>query len=127
MTTVNLSPMSESAAHLRSKGACSCAPARSVAIASPPTAKRIIALRCIEIPVLSVVPSYRRMLPASRGGQARMDKPKAVTAAAHRLERLIYVMLTKGQWYTDQGRTGVSALSDREFAKPPPPEPGSRP
>ena len=56
-----------------------------------------------------------------------MDKPKAVTAAAHRLERLIYVMLTKGQWYTDQGRTGVSALSDREFAKPPPPEPGSRP
>ena len=35
---------------------------------------------------------------------ARMDKPKAVTAAAHKLARLIYSMLTKGQEYTDQGQ-----------------------
>lgn len=35
---------------------------------------------------------------------ARMDKPKAVTAAAHKLARLIYAMLTKGQEYTDQGQ-----------------------
>jgi transposase len=34
----------------------------------------------------------------------RMDKPKAVTAAAHKLARLIYTMLTKGQEYTDQGQ-----------------------
>jgi transposase len=40
---------------------------------------------------------YRRMC-------ARMDKPKAVTAAAHKLARLIYVMLTKGEEYTDQGQ-----------------------
>jgi transposase len=40
---------------------------------------------------------YRRMC-------ARMDKPKAVTAAAHKLARLIYMMLTKGQEYTDQGQ-----------------------
>ena len=40
---------------------------------------------------------YRRMC-------ARMDKPKAVTAAAHKLARLIYTMLTKGQEYTDQGQ-----------------------
>ena len=33
-----------------------------------------------------------------------MDKPKAVTAAAHKLARLIYAMLTKGQEYTDQGQ-----------------------
>ena len=33
-----------------------------------------------------------------------MDKPKAVTAAAHKLARLIYTMLTKGQEYTDQGQ-----------------------
>ncbi|MBL0012068.1 MAG: hypothetical protein IPP22_16230 [Nitrosomonas sp.] len=32
-----------------------------------------------------------------------MDKPKAVTAAAHKLARLIYTMLTKGEKYTDQG------------------------
>jgi hypothetical protein len=33
-----------------------------------------------------------------------MDKPKAVTAAAHKLARLIYSMLTKGEEYTDQGQ-----------------------
>lgn len=32
------------------------------------------------------------------------DKPKAVTAAAHKLARLIYTMLTKGQEYTDRGQ-----------------------
>ena len=35
---------------------------------------------------------------------ARMDKPKAVTAAAHKLARLIYTMLTKGEQYTDLGQ-----------------------
>ena len=35
---------------------------------------------------------------------ARMDKPKAVTAAAHKLARLIYTLLTKGHEYTDQGQ-----------------------
>ena len=40
---------------------------------------------------------YRRLC-------SRMDKPKAVTAAAHKLARLIYTMLTKGQEYTDQGQ-----------------------
>ena len=35
---------------------------------------------------------------------SRMDKPKAVTAAAHKLARLIYAMLTKGQEYTDLGQ-----------------------
>ena len=35
---------------------------------------------------------------------SRMDKPKAVTAAAHKLARLICAMLTKGQEYTDQGQ-----------------------
>ena len=35
---------------------------------------------------------------------SRMDKPKAVTAAAHKLARLIYTMLTKGEECTDQGQ-----------------------
>jgi transposase len=34
----------------------------------------------------------------------RMDKAKAVTAAAHKLARLIYAMLTKGQEYVDAGQ-----------------------
>jgi transposase len=33
-----------------------------------------------------------------------MDKPKAVTAAAHKLARLVYIMLTRGEEYTDQGQ-----------------------
>ena len=40
---------------------------------------------------------YRRLC-------ARMDKPKAVTAAAHKLARLICAMLTRGEEYTDRGQ-----------------------
>jgi len=40
---------------------------------------------------------YRRLC-------ARMDRAKAVTAAAHKLARLIYAMLTKGEEYTDRGQ-----------------------
>ena len=35
---------------------------------------------------------------------SRMDKPKAVTAAAHKLARMVYTMLTKGEQHTDQGQ-----------------------
>jgi hypothetical protein len=45
----------------------------------------------------ALVAYYRRLC-------SRMDKPKAVTAAAHKLARLIYTMLTKGEEYTDQGQ-----------------------
>ncbi len=40
---------------------------------------------------------YRRLC-------ARMDKPKAVTAAAHKLARLVYAMFAHGQEYTDRGQ-----------------------
>ena len=40
---------------------------------------------------------YRRLC-------ARMDKPRAVTACAHKLARLIYTMVTKGEEYVDQGQ-----------------------
>ncbi len=35
---------------------------------------------------------------------ARLDKSKAVTAAAYKLARLIYAMLTKGPEYVDRGQ-----------------------
>ena len=35
---------------------------------------------------------------------ARMDRPKAITATAHKLARLVYFMLTKGQAYADAGQ-----------------------
>jgi transposase len=40
---------------------------------------------------------YRRLC-------ARMDKPKAITATAHKLARLIYTLATKGQPYVDKGQ-----------------------
>ncbi|WP_058086786.1 hypothetical protein [Aquabacterium parvum] len=33
-----------------------------------------------------------------------MDKPKAITAAAHKLARLIYSMITNGEEYVDKGQ-----------------------
>ena len=41
---------------------------------------------------------YRRLC-------ARLDKAKAVRAAAHKLARLIYTLLTKGTAYVDQGQS----------------------
>jgi transposase len=40
---------------------------------------------------------YRRLC-------ARMDKPRAVTACAHKLARLIFALLTRGEDYVDQGQ-----------------------
>lgn len=40
---------------------------------------------------------YRRMC-------ARMDKPRANTAVAHKLARMIYFMLTRGETYVDKGQ-----------------------
>ncbi|MEO7051889.1 MAG: IS110 family transposase, partial [Rhodanobacter sp.] len=33
-----------------------------------------------------------------------MDKPRANTAVAHKLARLVYFMLTRGQAYVDEGQ-----------------------
>lgn len=46
----------------------------------------------------SVLGAYYRRL------RARMDRPKAITAAAHELARPIHAMLTKGEEYTDRGQ-----------------------
>jgi transposase len=35
---------------------------------------------------------------------SRMDKPKAITASAHKLARLVYFMLTKGQAFVEAGQ-----------------------
>jgi transposase len=40
---------------------------------------------------------YRRLC-------ARMDKPRANTAVAHKLARMVYFMLTRGEEFVDQGR-----------------------
>ena len=35
---------------------------------------------------------------------SRMDKPKAITASAHKLARLVYFMLTRGQAFVEAGQ-----------------------
>ena len=40
---------------------------------------------------------YRRM-------SGRMDKPRANTATAHKLARMVYFMLTRGEAYVDRGQ-----------------------
>ncbi|MDT4769200.1 IS110 family transposase ISCARN20 [compost metagenome] len=34
----------------------------------------------------------------------RMDKPRANTAVAHKLARMVYFMLTRGEAFVDQGQ-----------------------
>jgi len=45
---------------------------------------------------------YRRLC-------TRMDKPRANTAVAHKLARMVYFMLTRGEEYVDQGRERYEA------------------
>jgi hypothetical protein len=40
---------------------------------------------------------YRRLC-------GRMDKPRASTATAHKLARMVYFMLTRGEAYVDMGQ-----------------------
>lgn len=35
---------------------------------------------------------------------ARLDRPKVITATAHKIALLVYTMLVKGAEYTDQGQ-----------------------
>jgi hypothetical protein len=61
---------------------------------------------------------YRRLC-------ARMDKPRANTAVAHKLARMVYFMLTRGEAFVDQGQQryeeqqrqrSISALKRRASA-----------
>jgi len=46
---------------------------------------------------------YRRLC-------SRMDKPRANTAVAHKLARMVYFMLTRGEDYVDRGREHYEEL-----------------
>ena len=35
---------------------------------------------------------------------SRLDKPKAITASAHKLARLVYFLLTRGQAFVEAGQ-----------------------
>ena len=50
---------------------------------------------------------YRRL-------SARMDKPSANTAVAHKLARMVYFMLTRGEEFVDQGQ---QRYEDQQLAR----------
>jgi transposase len=60
-------------------------------------ALRLLAAAALRSSKSALGAYFRRM-------SARMDKPKAIAAAAHELARLVYTMLTKGEEYTDLGQ-----------------------
>ena len=64
------------------------------------------ALRCTNraAQALRLAAALRSSQSALGACYRRMDNLKAVTAAAHKLARLIYAMLTHGQEYTDRGQ-----------------------
>ena len=62
------------------------------------------AAQALRLAAVSLYKSKSAMGAYFRRLCSRMDKPKAITAAAHKLARLIYTMLTKGEEYTDQGQ-----------------------
>lgn len=62
------------------------------------------AAQALRMAAVSLYKSKSAMGAYFRRMCSHMDKPKAVTAAAHKLARLIYYMLTKGEEYTDQGQ-----------------------
>jgi len=70
--------------------------------ASKRTANRLALALCIAAVAAgkshSALGAYYRRL------SARLGKPKAVRATAHKLARLIYTLTTKGTAYVDQGQ-----------------------
>ncbi len=62
------------------------------------------AAQALRLAAAALRPSQSALGAYFRRMCSRMDKPKAITAAAHKLARLIYTMLTKGEEYTDKGQ-----------------------
>ena len=62
------------------------------------------AAQALKLAAAALRPSQSALGAYFRRMCSRMDKSKAVAAAAHKLARLIYTMLTKGEEYTDQGQ-----------------------
>jgi hypothetical protein len=62
------------------------------------------AAQALKLAAAALRPSQSALGAYFRRMCSRMDKSKAVAAAAHKLARLIYTMLTKGEEYTDKGQ-----------------------
>jgi transposase len=60
--------------------------------------------QALKVSAMGLVRSKSALGAYCRRMAARMDKPKAIKATAHKLARLVYTMLTKGEQYVDRGQ-----------------------
>ncbi len=72
-----------------------------ISAATKPTANR--AAQALRLAAAALRTSQSALGAYYRRLCARMDKARAVTACAHKLARLIYTMVTKGEEHVDQG------------------------
>lgn len=60
--------------------------------------------QALKMPAMSLLHSGSALGAFYRRLRARMDKPSANTAVAHKLARMVYFMLTRGEEFVDQGQ-----------------------
>ena len=75
--------------------------------ASRPSANRLA--QALRLAAVSLRTSHSALGAYYRRLCGRLDKPKAVTATAHKLARLIYTLLTRGTEYHDRGQEAYEA------------------
>jgi transposase len=70
------------------------------------TAKRCAnrVMQALKVSAMGLLRSKSALGAYCRRMAARMDKPKALKATAHKLARLVYTILTKGEEYVDRGQ-----------------------
>ena len=61
-------------------------------------------MQALKVSAMGLLRSKSALGAYCRRMAARMDKPKALKATAHKLARLVYTMLTKGEEYVDRGQ-----------------------
>ena len=87
---------------LRLCAATSISGGKTLASGTRPSANR--ARQALKIAAMSLSRSDSALGAFYRRLCARMDKPRANTAVAHKLARMLYLMLTRGEAFVDQGQ-----------------------
>jgi len=77
-------------------------PTRVLSSATKPSANKAAA--ALRMAAFTLIHSKSALGAYMRRQKARLGTPKAITATAHKMARLIYAMLTKGTAYVDLGQ-----------------------
>ena len=86
-----------------------------------PSANR--ARQALKMAAMSLSRSHSALGAFYRQLCARMDKPRANTAVAHKLARMVHFMLTRGEAFVDQGQRHYEEQQHQRGGAGPPPPP----